>query len=67
MYLSHVLFVRPAGGSNLKWNEAHSRQTAETQESNKSPHPPRKNYKDTNFVTSSGARLYTVNPNVQSN
>ena len=31
MYLSHVLFAWPAGG-NLKWNEAHSQQTAETQE-----------------------------------
>ena len=26
----YCLLSRPAGGINLKWNEAHSRQTAET-------------------------------------
>ena len=30
MYLSHVLFSRPAGSINLKRNEAHPRRAAET-------------------------------------
>ena len=61
MYLSHILCARPAGGRpQSEMESSHLTADRQKEEPNESPHPPRKNYKCSSFVTASVAFLMGV-------